>query len=136
MWSGSEDGSVRWWGGAKRMFKSGLCSGSVSALEMNEFAVVAGYDTQGMMAWDLRTQETLASFSCADYGGIRHLSFDSTKLVTISSTSGRAALWRWHKSSPVHLFPAPVDHEYTCSELTPKALILGTNSNQGRIYRL
>lgn len=86
LWSSGREGTVRWWGGktAKILSKSALCAGSISALEMDETVVVAGYDKQGMEAWDVRTQQSLCTFSNSEHGGVKSLQFDSRKLVTVS----------------------------------------------------
>jgi hypothetical protein len=88
LWSAGKEGSVRWWGGktAKVLNRSGICEGDISALEMDETVVVAGYDKQGMEAWDVRTQQSLCTFSSAEHGGIKSLQFDSRKIVTVSNT--------------------------------------------------
>lgn len=86
---------MRWWGGktAKIMSKSALCAGGISALEMDETVVVAGYSKQGMEAWDVRTQQSLCTFSNFEHGGVNSLQFDSRKLVTVSP-NGKVCLCR------------------------------------------
>ena len=88
LWSAGSEGTVRWWGGksAKILSKSALCEGTISALEMDETVVVAGYSEQGMEAWDVRTQQTLCTFSNRKHGGVQALQFDNRKLVSVSST--------------------------------------------------
>ncbi|RLN69428.1 hypothetical protein BBJ28_00016539 [Nothophytophthora sp. Chile5] len=88
LWSAGKEGTVRWWGGksAKILSKSALCEGSISALEMDETVVVAGYSEQGMDAWDVRTQQPLCTFSNHEHGGVKALQFDNRKLVSVSST--------------------------------------------------
>lgn len=88
LWSAGREGTVRWWGGktAKVLSKSAVCAGGISALEMDETVVVAGYAQQGMEAWDVRTQQSLCTFSSSEHGGVKALQFDSRKLVTVSST--------------------------------------------------
>ena len=88
LWSAGNEGSVRWWGGksAKILSKSALCEGAISALEMDETVVVAGYSDQGMEAWDVRTQQSLCTFSNHEHGGVKALQFDNRKLVSVSST--------------------------------------------------
>lgn len=95
LWSAGREGTVRWWGGktAKIMPKSALCAGGISALEMDETVVVAGYSKQGMEAWDVRTQQSLCTFSNSEHGGVKSLQFDSRKLVTVSP-SGKVRLLR------------------------------------------
>lgn len=87
LWSAGKEGTVRWWGGktAKILSKSALCEGEISALEMDETVVVAGYGVQGMEAWDVRTQQPLCTFSNGRHGGVRSLKFDSRKLVSVSN---------------------------------------------------
>jgi hypothetical protein len=88
LWSAGNEGTVRWWGGksAKILSKSALCEGTISALEMDETVVVAGYSEQGMEAWDVRTQHSLCTFSNHEHGGVKALQFDNRKLVSVSST--------------------------------------------------
>jgi hypothetical protein len=88
LWSAGNEGTVRWWGGksAKILSKSALCEGTISALEMDETVVVAGYSEQGMEAWDVRTQQSLCTFSNHEHGGVKALQFDNRKLVSVSST--------------------------------------------------
>lgn len=88
LWSAGREGTVRWWGGktAKILEKSALCDGEISALEMDETVVVAGYSKQGMESWDVRTQQPLCTFSSMLHGGVKSLQFDSRKIVTVSST--------------------------------------------------
>lgn len=53
---------------------------------MDETVVVAGYSEQGMEAWDVRTQQSLCTFSNHEHGGVKSLQFDNRKLVSVSST--------------------------------------------------
>lgn len=53
---------------------------------MDETVVVAGYSKQGMEAWDVRTQQSLCTFSNFEHGGVKSLQFDSRKLVTVSQS--------------------------------------------------
>lgn len=94
LWSAGKEGSVRWWGGktAKVLDKSALCEGGISALEMDETLVVAGYAIQGMEAWDVRTQQTLCTFSNTVHSGVKSIQFDSRKILTVSMT-GQVQCW-------------------------------------------
>jgi hypothetical protein len=158
LWSAGKEGSVRWWGGktAKILSKSALCEGEVSALEMDETVVVAGYSGQGMEAWDVRTQQPLCTFSNGRHGGVRSLQFDSRKLVSVSSngevrrcgcvmtvdvwssgclvltgllTALQAALWRWYSPNPVRWFEPPSPStKYISAQFNDRHLVLGTDS--------
>ncbi|GMF09297.1 unnamed protein product [Phytophthora lilii] len=95
LWSAGNEGTVRWWGGksAKILSKSAICEGTISALEMDETVVVAGYSEQGMEAWDVRTQQSLCTFSNHEHGGVKALQFDNRKLVSVSSTGKVCVTW-------------------------------------------
>ncbi|KAF1330177.1 hypothetical protein FI667_g5407, partial [Globisporangium splendens] len=130
LWSAGREGTVRWWGGktAKILSKSALCGGEISALEMDETVVVAGYSTQGMEAWDVRTQQSLCTFSNFEHGGVKSLQFDSRKLVTVSH-SGKAALWRWYSPNPVRWFTPPTSTaKFISAQYDDRHLVFGTNT--------
>ncbi|GLD93078.1 hypothetical protein PINS_up001670 [Pythium insidiosum] len=132
LWSAGREGSVRWWGGktAKVLSKSALCDGGISALEMDETVVVAGYNQLGMEAWDVRTQQSLCTFSNAAHGGVRSLQFDRRKIVSVSQT-GKAALWRWHSPDPVKWFePPPSSSRIMSAQFDENNLILGTDCGE------
>uniref|UniRef100_M4BXU5 Uncharacterized protein n=1 Tax=Hyaloperonospora arabidopsidis (strain Emoy2) TaxID=559515 RepID=M4BXU5_HYAAE len=129
--AGSE-GTVRWWGGksAKILSKSALCEGTISALEMDETVVVAGYSEQGMEAWDVRTQQTLCTFSNRKHGGVQALQFDNRKLVSVSST-GKAALWRWYEPNPVRWFEPPTPSaRFVSTKFNDRHLVFGTDCGE------
>ncbi|TMW63336.1 hypothetical protein Poli38472_002277 [Pythium oligandrum] len=132
LWSAGREGSVRWWGGktAKVLSKSAVVEGRISALEMDDTVVVAGYSTQGMEAWDVRTQQSLCTFSNAAHGGVQSLQFDSRKIVTVSST-GAAALWRWYSPNPVRWFTPPASSTRIVSaQFNDSNLLLGTDCGE------
>ncbi|GAB9473295.1 hypothetical protein Gpo141_00010449 [Globisporangium polare] len=132
LWSSGREGTVRWWGGktAKILSKSALCAGSISALEMDETVVVAGYDKQGMEAWDVRTQQSLCTFSNSEHGGVKSLQFDSRKLVTVSP-NGKAALWRWYSPNPVRWFTPPTPSaKFISAQYDDRHLVLGTDHGE------
>ena len=121
---------MRWWGGktAKILLRSALCEGTISALEMDENVVVAGYTQQGMEAWDVRTQQTLCTFSNRSFGGTRSLQFDNRKVVAVSTT-GQAALWRWYSADPVRIFEPPTPTSRIVSaQFNDRHLVLGTDA--------
>ncbi|RMX63644.1 hypothetical protein DD238_006281 [Peronospora effusa] len=126
------EGSVRWWGGksAKILSKSALCEGAISALEMDETVVVAGYSDQGMEAWDVRTQQSLCTFSNHEHGGVKALQFDNRKLVSVSST-GKAALWRWYEPNPVRWFKPPnPSARFISTKFNDRHLVFGTDCGE------
>jgi WD40 repeat protein len=73
--------------------KSALCEGTISALEMDENVVVAGYSIQGMESWDVRTQQSLCSFSSAHFGGVKSLQFDNRKILAVSN-NGQVCMYK------------------------------------------
>ncbi|KAG6590723.1 WD40 repeat-containing protein [Phytophthora cinnamomi] len=132
LWSAGNEGTVRWWGGksAKILSKSALCEGSISALEMDETVVVGGYSEQGMEAWDVRTQQSLCTFSNREHGGIKSLQFDNRKLVSVSST-GKAAMWRWYEPNPVRWFEPPTPSaRFISTKFNDRHLVFGTDNGQ------
>ncbi|CAI5727266.1 unnamed protein product [Hyaloperonospora brassicae] len=129
LWSAGSEGTVRWWGGksAKILPRSALCEGTISALEMDETVVVAGYSEQGMEAWDVRTQQTLCTFSNQKHGGVRALQFDNRKLISVSTT-GKAALWRWYEPNPVRWFEPPnPSARFVSTKFNDRHLVFGTD---------
>ncbi|KAL7995697.1 putative WD40/YVTN repeat-like-containing domain superfamily, WD40-repeat-containing [Plasmopara halstedii] len=132
LWSAGNEGTVRWWGGkcAKILTKSALCEGTISALEMDETVVVAGYTEQGMEAWDVRTQQSLCTFSNHEHGGVKALQFDNRKLVSVSST-GKAALWRWYEPNPVRWFgPTSATSRFISAKFNDRHLVFGTDCGE------
>ncbi|CAH0514323.1 unnamed protein product [Peronospora belbahrii] len=132
LWSAGTEGTVRWWGGksAKILAKSALCEGTISALEMDETVVVAGYSDQGMEAWDVRTQQSLCTFSNHEHGGVKALQFDNRKLVSVSST-GKAALWRWYEPNPMRWFKPPYPSaRFVSTKFNDRHLVFGTDCGE------
>ncbi|OQR90094.1 hypothetical protein THRCLA_09437 [Thraustotheca clavata] len=134
LWSAGRDGSVRWWGGKspKVLQKSALCSGSVSSFEMDDSVVVAAYDHKGMQAWDVRTQQPLATFGATT--GIAKLYLDKRKLVSISMPTGVAQIWRWHDMYPVFTFPTSHAFVDLCAD--DSHLVLGTQDGCALVYKM
>ncbi|OQR92419.1 hypothetical protein ACHHYP_03714 [Achlya hypogyna] len=134
LWSAGKDGSVRWWGGKspKVLPKSLLCSGPVSHLEMDESVVVAAYEDKGMQAWDVRTQQPLATFGTAT--GIATVHLDKRKLVTISQAGGVAQMWRWFEMYPVFTFPTT--HHHVSLACDDRTLVLGTADGAALLYKM
>jgi hypothetical protein len=138
LWTAGKEGSVRWWGGkmGKVCIKSPLCGGSISAFEMDETVVVAGYDGRGMQAWDVGTQQPLCTFRDGKWGGIIALQFDKRKVLSLSKC-GHVSLWRWYSMYPHFTFPPPRDgSSYTSFAFDEKYLILGTTGRQALVYKL
>ncbi|KAG9414124.1 hypothetical protein AC1031_013333 [Aphanomyces cochlioides] len=137
LWTAGRDGSVRWWGGKnpKVCPKSALCRGAISALEMDETAVVAAYDGGGMEAWDVRTQQSLCTFASKSVGGIDSVQFDKRKLVTIAK-DGAAYLWRWYSMYPIWTIPSDPVAKYTSVCFDEKHLVLGTTNGTAQVFAM
>lgn len=132
LWSAGKEGTMRWWGGktAKVLPKSALCEGGISALEMDETVVVAGYEQRGMEAWDVRTQQALCSFSSSEHGGFKSLQFDSRKIISVSTT-GKAAMWRWNSMNPVKWFQPPATStHFVSARFNRNNVVLGTDCGE------
>ncbi|ETV95249.1 hypothetical protein H310_11155 [Aphanomyces invadans] len=134
LWTAGTDGSIRWWGGksAKVCPKSALCRGRVSALEMDETAVVAGFEDGGLQAWDVRTQQPLCTFASSSIG-VSSVQFDKRKLITVSK-DGIACVWRWYSMYPHGVFPAKFKYTSVCFD--QKHLVLGTTAGVAAVYKM